>query len=142
MGARDTGPSPQEGPQASYRPAPDEAPEPLTSERYPPRLRLARGVELSRCWETGRRIRMHHFDIAWRPNVQGHARMGIVVPRFGHSAVARNRLRRRMREVVRRDVLRNLPAVDLVVRAKPGAYAVSFAALRAELTDGAARVCQ
>jgi ribonuclease P protein component len=83
---------------------------------------------------------MRHLDIAWRPNLQGHARTGIVVPRFGNSAVARNRLRRRVREILRREVLGSLPAVDIVVRAKPAAYVASFAVLRAELTDGAARV--
>jgi ribonuclease P protein component len=85
---------------------------------------------------------MHHLDVAWRPNSQGHARMGIVVPRFGHSAVARNRLRRRVREVVRRDLLGTMPAIDIVVRAKPAAYTASFAVLRAELTEGAARISQ
>lgn len=51
--------------------------------------------------------------------------------------MARNRLRRRLREILRRDVLplRQLPPIDLVIRAKRGAYAAPFAALRAELTD-------
>ena len=48
--------------------------------------------------------------------------------------MARNRLRRRLREILRRDLLRTLPAIDLVIRAKRSAYAASFAALRAELT--------
>jgi ribonuclease P protein component len=48
--------------------------------------------------------------------------------------VSRNRLRRRLREILRRDLLRNLPAVDLVIRAKRSAYTASFAVLRAELT--------
>ena len=59
--------------------------------------------------------------------------MGIVVPRFQFSAVARNRLRRRLREILRRDALARLPAVDLVVRAKRAAYAAPFAALRADV---------
>jgi len=53
---------------------------------------------------------------------------------YQSSAVARNRLRRRLREILRRDVLRTLPAVDLVIRAKRSAYTASFAVLRAELT--------
>jgi ribonuclease P protein component len=56
------------------------------------------------------------------------------VPRHQSSAVARNRLRRRLHEILRRDVLRRLPAVDLVIRAKRSAYSASFAVLRAELT--------
>jgi ribonuclease P protein component len=63
--------------------------------------------------------------------------MGIIVPRFQSSAVARNRLRRRLREILRRDVLPlpHLPSIDLVIRAKRVTYAAPFAALRAELTD-------
>jgi ribonuclease P protein component len=57
------------------------------------------------------------------------------VPRYGSTAVARNRLRRRLREIVRRDILRQLPAIDLVIRPRRSAYAASFAVLRAELTD-------
>ncbi|MGH7537940.1 MAG: ribonuclease P protein component [Gemmatimonadales bacterium] len=107
----------------------------MRGERYPPRARLSRGTDLSQCWESGRRVRMGHLDIAWRPNTQGHARAGIVVPRFGASAVARNRLRRRVREIIRRDMLHALPAVDMVVRAKRVAYSARFAVLRAELAD-------
>jgi ribonuclease P protein component len=76
---------------------------------------------------------MRHIDVAWRTNTQGHARTGIVVPRFGETAVARNRLRRRVREILRRELLAALPAVDVVVRAKPAAYTAGFAVLRAEL---------
>ena len=83
---------------------------------------------------------MPHLDLAWRPNSQGHVRIGIVVPRFGESAVARNRLRRRLREILRRDLVRTLPPVDLVVRSKQSAYSARFAALRAELTGAAGRI--
>jgi len=54
--------------------------------------------------------------------------------------VARNQLRRRVREILRRDVLPRLPTVDLVVRAKRSAYAAPFTALRAELTAATARI--
>jgi ribonuclease P protein component len=96
---------------------------------------VTRGSELTSCWEAGRRRRTPHLDLAWRPNPVGHARTGIIVPRFQSSAVARNRLRRRLREILRRDVLPQLPPIDLVVRAKRAAYAAPFAVLRAELTD-------
>jgi ribonuclease P protein component len=62
--------------------------------------------------------------------------LGLVVPRFHYTAVARNRLRRRLREIVRRGPLAQLPAVDLVVRAKRSAYAAPFAVLREELALG------
>lgn len=80
-------------------------------------------------------MRLRHLDIAWRPNTKGHARIGIVVPRFERTAVARNRLRRRVREILRRDLLGSLPPVDLVIRAKRVAYVARFAVLRAELAE-------
>jgi len=85
-------------------------------------------------------LRTRHLDLAWRANRAGHPRTGIIVPRYQFSAVARNRLRRRLREILRRDALASLPAVDLVVRAQRSAYAAPFAVLRAELTDGVSRI--
>ena len=85
-------------------------------------------------------MRTSHLDVAWRPNPMGHPRLAVVVPRFQFTAVARNRLRRRVKEILRRNALAVLPAVDLVVRAKRGAYAVPFATLRAELVDLVSRV--
>ena len=58
-----------------------------------------------------------------------------MVPRHGRSAVDRNKLKRRMREIVRRRLLSTLPAVDLVIRARPSAYAIDFATLELELVD-------
>lgn len=101
---------------------------------------MTRGPELRACWEAGRRRRAPHLDLAWRPNRAGHARLGVIVPRFHYSAVARNRLRRRLREILRRHVLAALPPVDLVVRAKRSAYAASVADLRAELTAVVTRI--
>ncbi len=99
-------------------------------------MRITRGSELTACWEagSGRRRRTPHLDLAWRHSDFGHARLGLIVPRHQSSAARRNRLRRRLREILRRDVLRHLPAVDLVIRAKRSAYTASFAVLRAELT--------
>ncbi len=69
----------------------------------------------------------------WVDNETGHPRMGLIVPKFQFSAVARNRLRRRLREVWRREVRAAQPAWDLVVRARREAYQVSFAVLRHDL---------
>lgn|SRR5574342_172724 len=135
MGACRFVPTPQKGTQASHRPPPLQTPEPLTSERFPRRVRLTRGADLTACWEAGQRRRTPHLDLAWRPNPAGRARAGLVVPRFQSSAALRNRLRRRLREILRREVMPQLPPIDLVIRAKRAAYTAPFAVLRAELTD-------
>jgi ribonuclease P protein component len=52
-----------------------------------------------------------------------------VVPKHKHSSVERNRLKRRLRELVRTRLLPELPAMDVVVRTLPEAYAAPFDAL-------------
>ena len=51
------------------------------------------------------------------------------MPRHGQSAVDRNRLKRRLREIIRQDVLPSNRGLDIIVRAAPGAYTVAFADL-------------
>lgn len=87
-----------------------------------------------------RRVHAQFVDVVWRPNALTYARLAVVVPRFHHTAVARNRVRRRLRELVRRGRLATLPAVDLIVRARRAAYGAGFTALQADLTTALARV--
>ncbi len=81
----------------------------------------------------GKRSRRAHLDIYWTSNDAGFARVGVIVPRFRQTAVARNRLRRRLKELWRRGVQARVPAFDVVLRARPEAYAASFDGLRADL---------
>jgi ribonuclease P protein component len=83
--------------------------------------------------ETGRRRGSRYLEFFWTDNSEGHPRVGLVVPRFRSSAVARNRLRRRLREVWRREVGAAQSARDLVIRARREAYRASFGALRGEI---------
>jgi ribonuclease P protein component len=62
------------------------------------------------------------------------------VPRYSHSAVDRNRVKRRLREIVRLDVLPSLPNVDVVVRALPSAYVAEFAELREQCVRACGRI--
>jgi ribonuclease P protein component len=81
----------------------------------------------------GKRIRATHLDVRAVASPRGHPRVGIVVPRYSGSAVDRNRLKRRLRELVRTRLLPTAPSVDVVVRARPKAYAASFGALEADV---------
>lgn len=89
---------------------------------------------------TGRRARRPHLDICWVPGSAAHSRFGLVVPRLGHTAVARNRLRRRLKELWRRELQDRVGALDVVVRASRSTYRATFAELRAELLAWAASV--
>lgn len=81
----------------------------------------------------GARRRTPRLDISWKPNTFGHPRLGLIVPRYGRSAVARNRIRRRLREHARRTLLPYIPPVDLVIRCRADAYDAPRSALYSDL---------
>ena len=73
------------------------------------------------------------FTVTIRSNQVGAARLGLAVAvKMAGGAVARNRLRRIIRESFRVHQ-HELPAVDLVVSARPPARAASAELLRASL---------
>lgn len=78
-------------------------------------------------------MRRANLDIFWTTNAAGYPRLGLVVSKSGESGVSRNRLRRRLKEVWRRDLRPQLPAWDVVIRAHREAYAAPFNLLRADL---------
>ncbi len=102
---------------------------------YPAARRLRRKREFDELYARGKRLGNSHFGMTMSANELGLARLGMAVASkpFGGS-VPRNRIRRLIRESFR---LRqhDLPAVDLVVSARPGARVASAAELRASL-DG------
>jgi ribonuclease P protein component len=69
----------------------------------------------------------------WTDNSTGHPRMGMIVPKYQASAVARNRLRRRLREIWRIELQPVQPAWDVVIRARRESYGASFDQLRGQL---------
>jgi ribonuclease P protein component len=106
----------------------------LTAERLPKASRIARAAELRALLTEGKRRRTDHLDLFIRPSPLGHSRLAVIVPRFAHTAPQRNQLRRRVREICRRAVFPGLEApLDVVVRARRGAYEVRFELLRAEI---------
>jgi ribonuclease P protein component len=66
-------------------------------------------------------------------SLRSFPRVGFIVPRHGRTAVERNRLKRRLREIVRTRLLPELPPVDLVIRTRPSAYAAPAALLADDL---------
>jgi RNase P protein component len=65
-------------------------------------------AELVAVRRLGTRIRVEYLDVRAVISALPHARVGFVVPKYGHSSVERNRLKRRLRELVR---TRLLPAL-------------------------------
>jgi ribonuclease P protein component len=88
---------------------------------------------------TGRRERTAFFEVRTLASPVDHARIAVVVPRFQYSAVARNRAKRRLRELVRRELLSSLPPLDVVIRASRACYRADFPSLRTAMLDVAGR---
>jgi ribonuclease P protein component len=86
-------------------------------------------------------VRTAQLEVRYLASPLDHARIGVIVPRYGHTAVERNVVKRRLRDLARRELLPALSAasalpgaaLDVVIRATPGAYAASHATLRAAL---------
>ena len=59
------------------------------------------------------------------------------MPKYGHNSVERNLVKRRLRALVRCEVLPNVEAsgmpLEFVVRAMPSAYGVSYATLQGDI---------
>jgi ribonuclease P protein component len=53
-------------------------------------------------------------------------RIGLVIPRFKHSAVLRNQLKRRLRELARMQLVPLIMSVDVVMKIRPDAYKATF----------------
>jgi ribonuclease P protein component len=99
----------------------------------PPRARLRHKVDFDAAYARGRRMSNEFFAVTAMRNDAGAPRLGMAVAvKLAGSAVARNRLRRLIRESFRLH-RPQLPAVDLVVSARPPARAASAGALRASL---------
>ena len=87
-------------------------------------------------------MRTATMDVRAIASLRACARVGVVVPKYKHSAVARNRLKRRLRELVRLEWLPMLPAMDVVVRVIPPAYDRDFDALRSEMRQAGQRLAR
>jgi ribonuclease P protein component len=90
--------------------------------------------------KAGRRLRTEHLEVRASDSLLSHARVAVIVGKHGHTIVERNRLRRRLRELVRMKILSAVEATDIVVRAFPSAYERSFADLSKEVDDLAGRI--
>ena len=104
---------------------------------FPRRARITRSAELQRVAREGKRIRTRFLEVRVMASPLAHStvqqtRVGLIVPRHRQSAVARNRIKRRLRELSRTRLLPLHLTADLVIRIRPEAYRASFPELASD----------
>jgi ribonuclease P protein component len=112
----------------------------------PRAARITASEEIRTLFRRGKRRKTRHLDVFVSASPVPRSRIGLVVPkprkktspdgkRIRAAAVQRNRLKRRLREIARTELLPSLPCnADVLVRARPEAYGASFDSLREELS--------
>ncbi|MDH3623358.1 MAG: ribonuclease P protein component [Myxococcales bacterium] len=99
----------------------------------PPADRLKKRYEFRQVQLTGRRIHTPHFLIIVQPNALENTRLGITVTKKVGNAVQRNRIKRVVREVFRRNRHLFPPSHDVVFIAKRDADALSYDSVLSEV---------
>src|SRR5918994_541617 len=93
-------------------------------------MRLTDSPEFERVYRQGTAYRGKRFSVHAFPNEHGNPRLGLSVSRKVGTAVARNTVRRRLREVFRASTSEIPGDLDLVVSARAAAVEATFEELR------------
>lgn len=105
---------------------------------FPKSRRLLRHADFERVYKQGRRQFAPHMTVfylrrAEEANQSGGWRVGFTVGRVLGGAVERNRMKRRLREVVRLNGLGRAVAADVVINPKRSLLRAEFGDLRSEV---------
>lgn len=104
---------------------------PRRAQGFPRSLRLRRTADFKRVQGTGRRRGTPHLIVVWHEK-EGDARFGLAVSRKVGNAVIRNRVKRWLREAIRRQH-HGLSGVDVVFIARSHAAEAGYATLYDEV---------
>lgn len=103
---------------------------------FPKSHRLLRHSDFERVYKQGRRHFATHMTVFYLRRTEGElkgTRVGFTVSKALGGAVQRNRIRRRLREVVRLGNFSTGAAVDVVINPKRSALAADFGDLQGEI---------
>lgn len=123
-------------------PEPPQVSDAQPNERFPRSERLLRRADFVRVQQQGRRVHTAHFVmLLLRSRMEG-LRLGVTVGKRVGCAVQRNRVKRLVREVFRRNKLLFPRDCDVVLVARPGADALDYASVLGELVRAQAAIAR
>lgn len=96
-------------------------------------MRLVRKADFDAVYRHGKRRSNSHFTVFWKANDLPQSRFGFSIKRAIGGAVLRNRIRRRVREVIRLHRQEISAGWDIVIHPKPTVATAPLSILRAEL---------
>jgi ribonuclease P protein component len=105
----------------------------LNGKTFPREARLVRKAEFDAVYRAGKRRSSSHFTVFFRANELPQSRFGFSIKKALGGAVVRNRIRRRLREMVRCHRLEISAGWDIVIHPKSSVARAPFAALTADL---------
>ena len=100
------------------------------AQRFPKSARLRKRPEFVKVQDTGSKVSADCLLALYLPNPAGRTRLGLTVSSKVGPSVLRNRLRRRLRELFRKNSSALPEGIDLVLIARPAAAHADFAALQ------------
>src|SRR5215472_5322681 len=100
---------------------------------FPREARLVRRGEFDAVYRAGKRRSSSHFTVFFRANELPQSRFGVSIKKALGGAVVRNRIRRRLREIVRCHRTEIPSGWDIVIHPKSAAAKAPFAALATDL---------
>ncbi len=107
---------------------------PARPERFPRSKRLRKRAEFQRVYVEGRKLASAYFRVFFRrTGDQQPPRAGISVSRSVGNAVGRNRVKRRLREALRRNWAEIPDGCEIVIHAHPRAIDAPWKDLEAEI---------
>ena len=101
--------------------------------RFPKTSRLLKHADFDHVYQNGKRQFSGHMTVFSLRRDAGAPRVGFTVGRVLGGAVVRNRIKRRLREAVRRNLHALATPVDLVINPKKSVLTLDFAELEQEI---------
>lgn len=110
------------------------------NERLTPLERIRKKSDFAGLYREGSRFRGRYFTLVFRRNGSGHSRLAVVASRKVGPAVVRNRVKRRFRELFRRNKVLLGEPLDLIVITRPESGEAAWTELRDAYTSSLATI--
>lgn len=96
-------------------------------------LRLTKNLEFINVYKSGRRISSPFFVMYIKKNDLGYSRLGVSVSKKVGKSVVRNKIKRQIKEIIRKNYDFINSGLDIVFSVKPAAVQLNYAQIEKEI---------